>query len=118
MDMRKVAREVRLSKWAEIIREQKISGQSIHAWCAANGITKQQYFYWQRQLREIACEGLVVQSERLPQPALTFTEVITPAEASPTGSITVRMGEAVVEIVGDVSPATVESILQALMKQC
>lgn len=118
MDMRKVAREVRLSKWAEIIREQKASGQSIHVWCAENGVTKQQYFYWQRQLRGIACESLATQSGCLPHVAPTFTEVPLPAKVAPTGTITVRIGAAVVEIAGDASPSAIEAIVRMLISQC
>lgn len=49
-----MTREVRLERWAEILREGQASGQSITAWCAANGVDRQRYFYWQRRLRELA----------------------------------------------------------------
>jgi transposase-like protein len=117
MDMRKVSREVRLTKWSEIIREQKASGESIHAWCAANGVTKQQYFYWQRQLREIACESLVLQQESLQHPVPTFTEITTPRDVSTTGTITVRIGDAVVEIAGEASPSAIDTIMRALVSR-
>lgn len=52
--MRQMTREVRLERWAEILREGQASGQSITAWCAANGVDRQRYFYWQRRLRELA----------------------------------------------------------------
>ena len=118
MDMRKVAREVRLSKWSEIVREQKASGQSIHAWCAANRVDKQRYYYWQRQLREVACESLVLQPEPLSVHAPTFTEVSLPTDIASTGTITVRIGEAVIEIAGDASPSAIEAIMRALVEKC
>lgn len=55
MDSRKVTQEVRLRQWSELVREQKNSGQSIKSWCEDRGIPRQQYFYWQRKLREAAC---------------------------------------------------------------
>lgn len=54
MDSRKVTQEVRLRQWSELVREQKNSGQSIKSWCEERGIPRQQYFYWQRKLREAA----------------------------------------------------------------
>ena len=56
MDSRLIAREVRMRHWTEIIRERQDSGQSIRAWCLGNGIVEKTYHYWQRKLRDIACE--------------------------------------------------------------
>lgn len=58
MDTREVACQYRMAQWSERIREQKLSGSTIKDWCAANGINRQQYFYWQRRLRTAACEQL------------------------------------------------------------
>lgn len=55
MESRKVTQEVRLRQWSELVREQKNSGRSIKSWCEERGIPRQQYFYWQRKLREAAC---------------------------------------------------------------
>jgi transposase-like protein len=52
---RGITHEVRLRHWAEVVREQKASGQSIKVWCETEGIPRHQYFYWQRKLREAAC---------------------------------------------------------------
>ncbi len=113
MDMRKVAREVRMSKWAEILREQQASGQTIQGWCAGNGIDKQQYHYWKRKLRESAIENLTPKAGELALSAPTFTEISVSPQVASSGTITIHMGEAVVEI-GDASPATVETILRVL----
>ncbi len=114
MDMRKVAREVRLSKWSQILRERNASGQSIQIWCAENGIDRQQYYYWQRKLRESVAASLAERSEDLAVATPTFTEISVPSYKPCTGVITVRVGEAVVEITGDVTPAVLEMILRIL----
>jgi hypothetical protein len=115
MDARKMAREVRLTEWSEIIREQKTSGQSIKAWCAANGIAKQRYFYWQRQLREVACEQLTVREERRTAASSPVFAEISSARIIPNaGVITVRIGEAVVEIPGDAPPESIDAVLRVL----
>jgi transposase-like protein len=114
MDMRKVAREVRLSKWSQILQEQNASGQSVHIWCAENGIDRQQYYYWQRKLRESVVNSLAERSESLALAQPTFTEISTPSSVSNTDVITVRVGEAVAEITGEPSPAVLEMVLRIL----
>jgi transposase-like protein len=60
MNSREMTHDVRLRHWAEVLREQKASGQGVNAWCEAHGIGRQRFFYWQRKLREAAC-ALVTQ---------------------------------------------------------
>ena len=58
MNTRKVATELRLTQWAQMIQGRRESGQSIEAYCQAVGVSRNTYFYWQRKLREAACEEL------------------------------------------------------------
>lgn len=58
LDTRNVAHGVRLCKWAEVLQEQKRSGQSIKSFCETQGISRQSFFYWQGKLREAACKEL------------------------------------------------------------
>lgn len=113
MDTRRVAREVHLSKWSGIIKEQKASGLNVKEWCLANGVNRQQYFYWQRQLREITCEDLAIQQVKTLLPG-DFVEISAPLEPPMAGVITVRIGKGVVEISGETSGAAIESVIRAL----
>jgi putative transposase len=56
MTSKQMARQVRLSQWAGIIRERIESGKSIRKWCEEHGVQEKTYYYWQRKLREAACE--------------------------------------------------------------
>ncbi|MCI9128210.1 MAG: IS66 family insertion sequence element accessory protein TnpB, partial [Eubacterium sp.] len=51
-----VAEQCRLQEWAEQIRECQCrpAGMSIVSWCACHGITKANYYYRLRRVRE-AC---------------------------------------------------------------
>lgn len=62
MNTREVASKVRLSQWVVLLREQKSSGMNIKDWCEAQGINRARYFYWQKKLRETACEELAKQT--------------------------------------------------------
>jgi putative transposase len=63
MDTQKVATQYRLSQWAKVIQARQESGQNIKDFCQAAGISKSQYFYWQRKLRNAACTELAMQEK-------------------------------------------------------
>lgn len=58
MDTKKVAKEYRLSQWAQTIQARRDSGQSVKDFCQRAGISRNAYFYWQKKLREAACTEL------------------------------------------------------------
>ncbi len=63
MNIQKVTTEYRLSQWMQVIQERQSSGQSIKDFCQEKGISKHAYFYWQRQLRKVACMELSKRKE-------------------------------------------------------
>jgi transposase-like protein len=58
INTREIAKEYRLSHWAQVMQERAASGKSIKEFCKHIGICGNTYFYWQRRLREAACEHL------------------------------------------------------------
>ena len=58
MNTRSIAAEYRLSHWAGIMREREESELSVREFCANTGFHENVYFYWQRKLREAACNEL------------------------------------------------------------
>ena len=64
MNTREIAEEYRLSHWAGIMRERQESGLSIKAFCEVSGFPQNNYFYWQRKLREAACQHLLPSTEQ------------------------------------------------------
>lgn len=54
MDMRKVRQKVSLREWEERIHARQLSGQTVAAWCEAQGLSAHAYYYWLRKLREEA----------------------------------------------------------------
>ena len=76
MDTRKIAAEYRISHWAQIIQNRIKSGLSIKAFCENAGFHENIYYYWQRKLRETACEELAkVRGETSGLSSPVFTEV-------------------------------------------
>ena len=55
---RTITSDYRLQQWASIIQKQKESGLNIRSFCEESGIKEQNYYYWQRKLREAANEKI------------------------------------------------------------
>ena len=55
-----VAVQYRLKEWAEQIREcqNRPAGMSVIDWCASHGITKANYYYRLRRVRQVCLENL------------------------------------------------------------
>jgi len=66
MNTREIAKEYRLSHWAEILHERNASGKSIRAYCESVRICENVYYYWQRKLREAACTELEARTQERP----------------------------------------------------
>lgn len=51
---REETRQLRLEAWKQIFADHAASGLSVKAYCEANNIKKDQYFYWQSIARKAA----------------------------------------------------------------
>ena len=60
MNTRTVATEYRMSQWAQVIQDRKASGETVKDYCQDRGFSKDAYYYWQKKLREAACEQMAV----------------------------------------------------------
>ena len=66
-------KQYQLAKWADIIKSCKSSGMMVSEWLKQNNVSKDQYYYWQRKLKDACLESL--QKEQV-----SFVEL--PVEAS------------------------------------
>ena len=103
MKTREIAKEDRLTHWAQIVRERSESGESIKAYCDHAGIHERSYYYWQRQLRQRACEGVMAigdysQPGRVVSPV--FAQYKLPAQASLPSEAKIQQSQICVETAG------------------
>lgn len=82
MNARELETQHNLKKWAAIIKECRSSGMKILQWLEINNISKDQYYYWQRKLKETCIDTLERQ-------AATFVELPLIKEASASTELTV-----------------------------
>lgn len=119
MGAREVAHTYRMRQWMETISQCRNSGKTVKVWCAEQGINETSFYYWQKQIREAAGQKLLASGQPCeeiasrPQPAFTELE-LTKEEPVKGTAVTIRMGEAVVEIQNGASVSTIENTLRAL----
>jgi hypothetical protein len=118
LDTRKVTRQYRLSKWAEIIRECRSSGHTISAWCAENNVNIKSYYYWLKRVRTVACESLPVMSDNT-QPIIPVKISSSLATASSTAQktsshIILRIGAVTLELNNGASAELIANTIRAL----
>ena len=72
-----VAEQIRLQQWADQIRDcqNRPSDMKVDAWCREHGITKANYYYRLRRVREACLE--------LCDPSPSFVELTAPTESIP-----------------------------------
>lgn len=117
MDTREVARQYRLNKWMEVIRECRSSGQTISGRCANHNINIKSYYYWLKRVRTAACKSLEVigtgdqpivpvkMPDHLPNPRPT-SQVLPP--------IIMRMGTVTLELNNGASTELIANTIRAL----
>ena len=73
-----VAQQVRLQQWAEQIRDcqSRPKGMDVETWCAQNNLTKANYYYRLRRVREVCLEQVQETA------ATAFVELPVPTTAS------------------------------------
>jgi hypothetical protein len=94
MDTKKAATEYRMIQWTQVLQERAASGESIKRFCERKGISKHTYLYWQKKLREAACNQLVSQQETQNPPVPSGWAVCTASTGEPNSSIiTIELGK-------------------------
>jgi transposase-like protein len=76
----------KLGKWRSLIAEQKESGQSAAAFCRTRGLREALFYYWKKQLQEVASSRFV--ELQVAKPDLSQRHF----RAAPGTTIEVRLG--------------------------
>ena len=110
-----VALKTRLSEWAEQIKEcqNRPQGMKIDEWCQLHGITKANYYWRLRRVREAFLEATDITPAfvELPIPAKTETTV---AVTSKVVAILKGINQLTLEITDQASPSFLNSLLGAM----
>ena len=116
-----IAKEYRLSHWAQVIQRRADSGMSIREYCISIGISENTYFYWQRRVRQAACDLL------LPTPQ---TETVKPAvpigwalaepakEHTYDSTVIIEAGSYRIKVTTDTDMELLAKVCRMLVKLC
>ena len=122
MNTRKIAAEYRLAHWAGIMKERRESGLSVKAYCENVGIHENTYFYWQRKLRESACESASDTTAMTPP---GFTEikmseqpVPPPASAGPQAQVSIEISGVRITAGIEYPVAKLVALLREAVRSC
>jgi hypothetical protein len=97
-------------EWAARVEAFKCSGQSVAAWCEANNLKPYQLWYWLRKLR--SAEKPALMSRWLP------VEVRDDGAGSGGDGLSVRVGQAVVEVEPGFNPSFLVEVVRTLSVLC
>jgi len=121
MGTKEMAQQVRLTHWAGVMQARAESGQSVRQWCKENGIIEKTYYYWQRKLREIACERIenyvLTKQSGLEKPGFAEVKLIEPPSQSipnTQGELRIEIGAIKLSASSDYPPEHVAEILKRL----
>lgn len=116
--------EVRLAQWTEIVQAaaSRPSGTLLRDWLDDNGISRDQYYYWQRKVRAHAYDSMQKSADSSSVPAIAFAEVPVPRNLtaintpniqhvySPAAVINIKGIS--IELTNNASPELISSILK------
>lgn len=107
-------RQYNLQTWSSIIRECKSSGMYVKDWCLEHDVNVQQFYYWQRQIREAL--GSSLESEN--SDSVNFVRLDTNNHNTNTPyskpDMALNMGNIQLEINNTASPKLIADVLRVL----
>lgn len=121
MDTRRVAHELRLQHWSNLMREAKSSGLSNRGWCRENGIQEKTFYYWQRKLREAACREILPDAGNSEEKALVpsgWAVCVPKQSGSDESAIIIEIGQFKVKVACNANPEALEKVCRVLMRLC
>ena len=120
MDTRIATNNYRMRQWMHLISARADTGLTIQDYCKQAGITKHQYYYWQRKIRT----NLIDAAESNPAASAEFAEITctdvpvvteTPSQAgSFIPRVEIRIGKMTIGISEAISRNLLETVVEVI----
>ena len=117
MTVKEAAQTYRVQQWTELVKDCKSSGETVAAWCEEKGVCPKTYYYWQKKVREAACQELTLRQETGLE-ALPFAECKLSNESDSDAAVKLRLSCGTLEIQNGADAAVIENTLRALKNLC
>lgn len=120
-----MAQKVRIQQWAEQIREcqNRPKGMAVETWCAQNNLTKANYYYRLRRVREVCLEQFqAAETPAFVELPVSEKEMVC-AESATETNITEKAGPILrmksisgfcIEVFSDISPTLLRQVIEAM----
>lgn len=120
MGIKEVKRQTNIRKWTQIFSERNASGLTVRQYCEEHGITKDQYYYWLKVVREAAIEMAERQNALVEIPT-TRSDVpaVIPSgehvnEVRPDPCILIQTGTTMIQVDSTAPVALVRGIMEVI----
>ncbi len=107
MDSTVLKNQLLVSKWTAIISECRNSGIPVKDWLVQNQVSRDQYYYWNRRLKNLCLESIQPAFVELPVPVETTCARETDKVAS------VQIGKASIDIFESASAEFLRKLFEA-----
>jgi len=120
INTKEIAAEYRLQHWAQIVQEQKQSGLSIKEFCETAGFQQNRYFYWQRKLREAACNELptTIEPKQIVPTGWTSIEPAETQEVEVAAAVPIEIGDCRLLVNPDTDMELLKKVCRVLVSLC
>lgn len=108
MNTNRVAKQYQLREWAEMVSDCRTSGMKIEDWCAQNGISKANYYYRLRRVREACLESDPHEIVPVPKP------VINDVTTKDNGYLDISVNGITIHVTENTPLALLNSVLQVI----
>ena len=61
MDTKLATKQIRIQQWSEIIHDRKASGLMVDEYCELHSLSRNQYYYWLREIKKQALDSCAPQ---------------------------------------------------------
>ena len=117
MNSSNVIHQTKLDIWADLIREQQASTLTVSEWCESKQISRDQYYYWKRKIKDRFVESqlpdIVPLSVPVSQQCFTSCTTDVPTLPRPS-SIKIYINDFSIEVGYDTSERLLTKVIKAV----
>lgn len=116
MNTSKIVHQAKLNKWADIIRDQQSSSLTVKDWCSQHQVSKDQFYYWKRKLKDKFVESqlpdIIPISSKLEEPCCT--SCTTDTTVPTLSSVIISINNISIEITDNTSELLLTKVIKAV----
>ena len=120
MNSRKMAEQVRLTNWSEMVMERMSKGQDVKTYCKENEISLSTYYHRQKKVRDMACASIAEIGTKVAEPPpqgwtqISEIETISQKESQ----LSIEIGSCKIEVSQNTDTDLLLKTCKVLMSLC